>query len=143
KARICRGRSSSAFLSKFGLQLPPAKSNMNDHFKDKVTVITGGSSGIGRAAGLAFAAEGVRVVIGARRAAECEETVQLIQQQGGDACFVETDVTQSDQVQRLVKMAIDRWHRLDFAFNNAGIEGSSFVLTAEYSEQVWDEVIDI
>ena len=59
---------------------------------DKVVVITGGSSGIGRAAALAFAAEGTRVAIGARRSAEGEETARLVHEQGGDALFVQTDV---------------------------------------------------
>jgi NAD(P)-dependent dehydrogenase (short-subunit alcohol dehydrogenase family) len=110
---------------------------------DKVAVVTGGSSGIGRAAALAFAAEGARVAIGARRALEGEETARLVREQGGDAIFVPTDVRHSDQVERLVSGAVDRWGRLDCAFNNAGIEGPVFIPTAEYSEQDWDEIIAI
>ena len=110
---------------------------------DKVVVITGGSSGIGRATALAFAAEGARVAIGARRAAEGEETVRLVREQGGDALFVQTDVRHSDQVARLVQSAVDRWGRLDCAFNNAGIEGPTFIPTADYSEEAWNEIIAI
>jgi NAD(P)-dependent dehydrogenase (short-subunit alcohol dehydrogenase family) len=112
-------------------------------FEGKVVVITGGSSGIGRAAALAFAAEGARVALGARRIAEGQETVRLIEQQGGEAHFVETDVSVPEQVQALVKAAVDRWQRLDFAVNNAGIEGTPFVPVADYSIDVWDQVIDI
>ncbi len=108
-----------------------------------VAVVTGGSSGIGRATALAFAAHGARVAVGARRAAECQETVELIAAQGGEALFVQMDVSRPDQIEELVQTAVDRWHRLDFAFNNAGIQGTPFVPTVEYAEEVWDEVIDI
>jgi NAD(P)-dependent dehydrogenase (short-subunit alcohol dehydrogenase family) len=116
---------------------------MSKVFEGKVALITGGSSGIGRATALAFAAEGARVVLGARRIAECQETVRLIEQQGGEAHFVETDVSVPEQVQALVQAAVDRWQRLDFAVNNAGIEGTPFVPVADYSVDVWDQVIDI
>ena len=100
---------------------------MSKLFEGKVAVITGGSSGIGRAAAIAFAAEGARVAIGARRAAESEETIRQIQAQGGEAIFVPTDVTDADQVKNLMDTAMSRWQRLDYAFNNAGIGGSAFV----------------
>src|SRR4029077_10391313 len=116
---------------------------MSKLFEGKVAIITGGSSGIGRATAIAFAAEGARVAIGARRAAESEETIRQIQAQGGEAIFVPTDVTRSDQVQKLMDTAVSRWQRLDFAFNNAGIGGSAFISTPDYSEQVWDDVINV
>src|ERR1700733_8412530 len=116
---------------------------MNKLFEGKVAVITGGSSGIGRTTAIAFAAEGARVAIGARRAAESEETVRQIQAQGGDAIFVATDVTRADQVKNLMDAAMSRWQRLDFAFNNAGIGGSAFIPTPDYSEQVWDDVMNV
>jgi len=116
---------------------------MNKLFEGKVAVITGGSSGIGRAAAIAFAAEGARVAIGARRAAESEETVRQIQAQGGEAIFVATDVTRADQVRNLMDTAVSRWQRLDYAFNNAGIGGPAFVAVPDYPEQAWDDVIDI
>jgi NAD(P)-dependent dehydrogenase (short-subunit alcohol dehydrogenase family) len=116
---------------------------MSKQFEGKVAVITGGSSGIGRATAIAFAAEGARVAIGARRAAESEETIRLIQEKGGEAVFVQTDVAQAAQLQRLVQSAVDRWQRLDFAFNNAGIAGTPFVPIPDYSEEIWDQVIDV
>ena len=112
-------------------------------FKNKVVVITGASSGIGKAAALAFAAEGAKVALGARRAEECQKIVGAIQSKGGEACFVATDVAKADQVKRLVDTAVARWGRLDCAFNNAGIEGSHYVATPDYEEEVWDDVIDI
>ena len=112
-------------------------------FEGKVAVVTGGSSGIGRATAIAFAAEGARVAIGARRAAESEETLRLIRDGGGDAIFVATDVSRADQVQKLMDTAMSRWQRLDLAFNNAGIGGSAFVPLTEYAEKTWDDVIDI
>ncbi len=109
----------------------------------KVAVVTGASSGIGRAAALALAAEGARVALGARRLAEGEETARLVREAGGEAVFVETDVRHSDQVQRLVQTAVDRWGKLDCALNNAGIEGDVLVPTGDYSESTWDQVIAI
>jgi NAD(P)-dependent dehydrogenase (short-subunit alcohol dehydrogenase family) len=116
---------------------------MNQLLAGKVAVITGASSGIGRAAALALAAEGARVALGARRLAEGEETARLVREAGGEAVFVETDVRRSDQVQRLIQTAVGRWGKLDCAFNNAGIEGDPFIPTADYSESTWDEVIAI
>ena len=116
---------------------------MESFLAGKVALVTGGSSGIGRASALALAAQGVRVAVGSRRIAEGEETVRLISQQGGEACFVQTDVSQPDQMQRLVEAAVSRWGRLDFALNNAGIEGTPYVSTADYSVDVWDQVIAV
>lgn len=112
-------------------------------FEGKVALITGGNSGIGRATALAFAREGARVAVGARREAEGQETVRLIEEQGGEACFAATDVTSPQQVQRFVDAAVERWGRLDCAINNAGIEGTPFVPVTDYSIEVWDQVIDI
>lgn len=116
---------------------------MSKLLEGKAAVITGGSSGIGRAAALAFAAEGARVAIGARRAAEGEETARLVREQGGDAVFVQTDVRHSDQIGRLVQTAVERWGRLDCALNNAGIEGPLFIPTADYPEEAWNEILAI
>jgi NAD(P)-dependent dehydrogenase (short-subunit alcohol dehydrogenase family) len=66
----------------------------------------------------------------------------LIQERGGEALYLPTDVGQGCQIQKLIETAVERWGRIDFAFNNAGIEGTPYVPTAEYSEQVWDDVID-
>jgi NAD(P)-dependent dehydrogenase (short-subunit alcohol dehydrogenase family) len=107
----------------------------------KVALVTGGSSGIGRAAALAFAAEGARVAVAARRPAESEETVRMIADQGGEAIFIATDITRAPEVDRLVAEIMRRWGRLDFAFNNAGISGPNFVPTPDYPLEDWDRVI--
>src|SRR2546427_2101786 len=87
----------------------------------KVAIITGGSSGIGRATAVALAKEGARVVIAARRAKESEETLQLVKEAGGDGIFIKTDVARQDEVKQLVELTVGKYGRLDYAFNNAGI----------------------
>src|SRR6516165_9913398 len=91
--------------------------------QDKAALITGGSSGIGRAAALAFARAGARVILGNRRVAEGEETVKAVQAEGGEATFVKTDVTKAAEVEALVTAAAEAYGRLDCAFNNAGATG--------------------
>ena len=114
---------------------------MDKWFNGEIALITGGSSGIGRATALAFAALGAKVVIADRN--ESAETVAQIIAAGGDAAFVRADVTKSAQVEALVAQVIEKYGALNFAFNNAGIGGDAFVPLAKYSEVTWDEVIDI
>jgi len=116
---------------------------VNKLFNGEVALVTGGSSGIGRATALAFANEGARVVVASRRSEESAETVRLIQAAGGDAFFVKTDVSKAGEVEAMVAQAIQRYGALNFAFNNAGIEGDAFVPVARYSEAMWDDVIAI
>ena len=116
---------------------------MSAMFKDQVALVTGGSSGIGRAASLAFAAQGASVVVASRRAEESEETVRQIVAAGGKALFVKTDVSQAAQVEALVARTVKEYGGLDFAFNNAGIEGTAFVPVQHYSEETWNSVIAI
>jgi NAD(P)-dependent dehydrogenase (short-subunit alcohol dehydrogenase family) len=116
---------------------------MSTWFDGEVALVTGGSSGIGRAAALAFAAQGARVVVASRRSEESAETVSLVKAAGGDAVYVKTDVTKAAEVEELIRSAVERYGALNFAFNNAGIEGDSFVPVAKYSEDMWNEVIDI
>ena len=116
---------------------------MGNAFEGKVALITGGSSGIGRATALAFAAEGAHVALGARREAEGKETVRLVEQQGKEALFVPTDVSVPEQVKNLVESAVSRWRRLDYAVNNAGVEGTPFVPITDYGIDTWDWVIDV
>jgi NAD(P)-dependent dehydrogenase (short-subunit alcohol dehydrogenase family) len=108
---------------------------------DKVALITGASSGIGRATALAFAARGARVTLAARREDELAEVVAEIEAQGGEANFIKTDVAVADDVKRMVDHTIERFGRLDFAVNNAGIEGELSGIT-EFPEETWDRVID-
>jgi NAD(P)-dependent dehydrogenase (short-subunit alcohol dehydrogenase family) len=112
-------------------------------FQGQVALVTGGSSGIGRAASLAFAAQGAKVVVASRRIDEGQETVRLIQATGGESIFVRTDVSQAEEVQALMARTVERFGGLDFAFNNAGIEGTAFVPVEQYSEATWNQVIDI
>lgn len=109
----------------------------------KVALVTGGNAGIGRATALAFAKAGANVVVAARRVPEGEETVDLIRQVGGEAQFVRADVSVRGDVERLVDTCVRSCGGLDFACNNAGIEGTPYVPTAEYDEDVWDRVMAV
>jgi NAD(P)-dependent dehydrogenase (short-subunit alcohol dehydrogenase family) len=115
---------------------------MTSTMAGKVALITGGSSGIGRSASLLFAREGAHVVVAARRTEEGEETVHMIREAGGDACFVRTDVSQASAVHALVTTCVRRYGRLDYAVNNAGIEGS-IVPLIDYTEEDWEAIIAI
>jgi NAD(P)-dependent dehydrogenase (short-subunit alcohol dehydrogenase family) len=114
---------------------------MKAMFEGKVALVTGGSSGIGRAAALAFAARGAAVAVASRRDGESGETVRQIVAAGGRALFVKTDVSESAQVQALVARTVEAFGGLDYAFNNAGIEGTPFVPLHEYDEATFDEVV--
>jgi NAD(P)-dependent dehydrogenase (short-subunit alcohol dehydrogenase family) len=116
---------------------------MNKLFDGEVALVTGGSSGIGRATALAFAAEGAKVVVASRRSEESAETVKLIEAEGAEAMFVKTDVSKTSEVEALIAETVKRFGALNFAFNNAGIEGDPFVPIEKYSEATWDQVIDI
>ena len=109
----------------------------------KVVLITGGSSGIGRAAAVAFAKTGARVVVAARRRAEGEETLRLVAAAGSEGIFVPADVRHSAEVRAMVHACVEAYGGLDYAFNNAGIEGSAFVKMADYDEETFRQVIDV
>jgi NAD(P)-dependent dehydrogenase (short-subunit alcohol dehydrogenase family) len=113
---------------------------MPGQLQGKVALVTGGSTGIGRATALAMAREGARVVIANRSAAGGEETMRLITQAGGVATFIQTDVAQSAEVQRLIKCTVAAYGRLDCAFNNAGYEGLRRP-TAEVPEEDWERAL--
>ena len=107
-------------------------------FQDKVVLVTGGSSGIGRAAALAFAREGAKVVIAARGAEQGTAVVHEIQSAGGIAVFVPADVSLGEQVESLVKAAVDTFGRLDCAFNNAAAVEEPLAPTADFTERQFD-----
>lgn len=113
---------------------------MTGLFQDKVALITGGSSGIGRAAALVFAREGAKVVLADVVVEGGQETVQMVRGAGGSATFIEADVSKEAQVERLVRSAVEIYGRLDCAFNNAGI-GHTGTIT-ECTEEEWDRVMN-
>ncbi|WP_367754190.1 SDR family oxidoreductase [Flavobacterium sp. WC2430] len=113
---------------------------METEFKNKVAIVTGGSSGIGRATALAFAKKGAHVVV--VDWAENTETIDLIKKYGVDALFIKCDVSKTAEVKAMVEKTIATFGRLDFAFNNAGIEGTS-AQTADCTEENWDKTIGV
>jgi NAD(P)-dependent dehydrogenase (short-subunit alcohol dehydrogenase family) len=108
----------------------------------KVVLVTGGGSGIGRAACLALGAAGTRVVVSDIGVEGGEETVRMVRDAGGEARFVRTDVADGTQVEQAVAAAVAAYGRLDGAFNNAGIEGL-FESTARYPDDEFDRVIAV
>ena len=109
---------------------------------DTVTIVTGGASGIGRAAATRFAKEGASVVVADVDEGGGSETVDLIEDGGGEATFVATDVTDPEDVQTMVDTAVDTYGGLDHAFNNAGVEGEN-APSGEHPLDNWGHVIDI
>src|SRR5215471_10967669 len=116
---------------------------MAGRVEGKVALVTGGASGIGRATALTFAREGAKLVIADMNADGGQQTVHLIAEQGGEAIFVRTDVSQAVEVQALISQAVATYGRLDCAHNNAGISGGGRALTAEYPEDRWHQVIAV
>ena len=117
---------------------------MARRFEGQVALVTGASSGIGRTTAVAFAREGARVVVTARRASQLDETLAAVRAAGGEGVAVTGDVSSSADVQRMVAAAVAEFGRLDCACNNAGIEGGrAFVPTADYDEAIWAEVLAV
>jgi NAD(P)-dependent dehydrogenase (short-subunit alcohol dehydrogenase family) len=103
----------------------------------KVAIITGGNSGIGRATAVALAKEWVKVAIGARRAKEGAETAQLVKDAGSESIFVKTDVANEDDVKSLIEKTVKTYGRLDYAFNNAGIEETTMTPLVDQSSDIF------
>jgi NAD(P)-dependent dehydrogenase (short-subunit alcohol dehydrogenase family) len=115
---------------------------MAGELQGKVAIVTGGTSGIGKDTAVLFAKAGAKVVVAGRREAEGKETIELIRAAGGDGLFVKTDVARAAEVQALVKKTVEKYGRVDIAFNNAGIEGAASPIT-EQSEEDWDRTMGI
>jgi NAD(P)-dependent dehydrogenase (short-subunit alcohol dehydrogenase family) len=115
---------------------------MAGQLEGKVSLITGGGSGIGKASALAFAREGSKVVVADVNVEGGEQTVRLIQDTGGEATFVRADVSNSGDVSDMVSHAVQTYNRLDCAFNNAGISGGRGRIH-EYTEDDWSRVLNI
>ena len=108
----------------------------------KIALITGGSTGIGRATAQIFAREGAKVGVADVNAEGAEETVRLVQAAGGAALFIRADVSQAADTEAMVRTVVETYGRLDCAFNNAGIEGE-MQSTQDYSEAAWERVMGI
>jgi NAD(P)-dependent dehydrogenase (short-subunit alcohol dehydrogenase family) len=113
---------------------------MEKYFQNKVALVTGGSFGIGRAAAAAFALRGAKVMIADWM--EDHETLDLIKKSGGEAIFMKCDVSKTADVKAMVEKTVSTFGRIDFAFNNAGIEGASGI-THECTEENWDKTIAV
>lgn len=108
----------------------------------KVAIVTGAGSGIGQATAILFAKEGAKVVVADRNREWGEKTVTMIKEAGGEATFIQTDVSQEEEVKRMVKRAIDVYGRLDILHNNAGVPGK-LAITTEVTNDTWEECINI
>ena len=111
--------------------------------KDKVVLVTGAGSGVGRTTALVCVREGARVAIVDLETDSSEETVRQVREAGGEATFIQADVTQSDQTEAAVRKTVETFGRLDCAFNNAGVVIDEPVQLADYSEDAWDKTIAV
>src|SRR5512136_2528998 len=109
-------------------------------FEGRVALVTGGGSGIGRSAAIAFAKEGAKVVIDDINVQGGEETLEMIKSLGGNAIFVKADVSKALEVEAMVQKAIETYGRLDCAYNNAGV-GEALKRVHKTSEDNWDRVM--
>jgi NAD(P)-dependent dehydrogenase (short-subunit alcohol dehydrogenase family) len=115
---------------------------MASDLEGKVGLVTGGTSGIGRETAVLFAKAGAKVVVTGRREVQGNETIEMVRAAGGDALFVKSDVSKAAEVETLIQKVVERFGRLDIAFNNAGIEGVQAPIVRQ-SEEDWDRTIAI
>lgn len=112
------------------------------NFSGKVVIVTGGTSGIGRATAIAYAQQGAKVVITSRRVREGEETVKTIKDAGGEAFFIPTDIVQESDVKAMVDKTIEVFGHLDIAFNNAGSYGENPSLSDQLDSE-YERIMDV
>jgi NAD(P)-dependent dehydrogenase (short-subunit alcohol dehydrogenase family) len=116
--------------------------NPNGKFTGKVAFVTGAANGIGRAAALAFAREGASVVVADVAERSNQETARMVEALGARGLAVICDVTRDEDIQRALRATIEKFGRLDLAFNNAGIEYAIKAM-ADVTEEEWDRIMDI
>src|SRR6266446_660472 len=147
RSRRCCVHDATHFTTQRFLNKPRRSRRMDTHgradFTGKVAFVTGAASGIGRAAALAFAREGASVVVADVSEQGNQETARMIEEQGGRALAVRCDVTRVEEVKAALDKTVEAFGRLDFAFNNAGIEPRKPAPTAEYDLEEWERIIDI
>jgi NAD(P)-dependent dehydrogenase (short-subunit alcohol dehydrogenase family) len=115
----------------------------NESYTGKVAFVTGAASGIGRATALAFARAGASVAVADVSEQANQETARMLEKEAAGALALRCDVTRTDEVKSALDKTIDAFGRLDFAFNNAGIEPKKLAPTADYEEEEWNQIIDI
>ena len=116
---------------------------MPGRVEGKVALVTGGASGIGRATALTFAREGAKLVVADMNDEGGQQTVHMITENGGEATFVQVNVSNAIEVESMISKAVETYGRVDCAHNNAGIGSRPRVLLHELPEESWDRVIDI
>jgi len=109
---------------------------------NKAAIITGAGSGIGRASAILFSQEGARICVADIDQEGGQQTVDLIKRKGSDAIFVDADITKASDAERMVKVTLDQYGKLDILFNNAGI-GMPFMPIEQIGESLWHRIMDI
>jgi NAD(P)-dependent dehydrogenase (short-subunit alcohol dehydrogenase family) len=112
-------------------------------FEGKVVIVTGASSGLGKAAALRFGSAGAKVVVAARREELGQGVVTEIEDTGGEALFIKTDVTRRQDIVALIDGTVTRFGKLDCAVNNAGVDGATLTPMADIEEADWDQLMDV
>ena len=108
---------------------------------DKIALVTGGASGIGRSTAMAFSRKGAKVVVADINSEGGKETIHLIKEKSGNAIFVKCDVSKAKDVEAMVKKTVDNYGRLDYAFNNAGV--AVMKSTVDCTEEEWNHIMDV
>jgi NAD(P)-dependent dehydrogenase (short-subunit alcohol dehydrogenase family) len=116
---------------------------MGSRFENRVALVTGAGSGIGRAIATAFASEGARVMVADMNIDGAEQTVKLIADAGGEATAIKVDISDSESVKAMVKACIDTYGQLNHCANNAGILGTMEPFTADYEEETFDKLLAV